>query len=94
VPAPGLKHNKFDVDWALALTSVGSVGLSSARMAPGGSEVHSDELLKGPIWRCNSILVAKYHQNCPFCGAQFPLVNANRDMDAISFVLQIGLKSP
>ena len=27
---------------------------------------------RGPIWRCNSILVAKYHQNCPFCGAQFP----------------------
>jgi hypothetical protein len=22
--------------------------------------------------RCNSILVAKYHQHCPFCGAQFP----------------------
>jgi hypothetical protein len=45
VPAPrALKHNKFDVNWALALTSVGSMGLSSARMAPGGSEVHSGGL--------------------------------------------------
>jgi hypothetical protein len=44
VPAPGLTHNKFDVNWALVLTSVGSMGLSSARMAPGSSEVHSDGL--------------------------------------------------
>jgi hypothetical protein len=39
VDATGPKHNKFDVNWALALASVGSMDLSSARLARGGSGV-------------------------------------------------------
>jgi hypothetical protein len=66
-----MKHNKLNANWTLALTSVGSMGLSSVSTNQGAARCTLMGF-KGPIWRYNSILVAKYHQNCPFGGAQFP----------------------